>query len=163
MLYYYNIYIFLPKQEGVKVKMGKVADFFLGFKKRYDAHVIRNQKMDEFLTSAKQNFNKIDKVDTAVSDIGKQVATLEGKVDDLQGQMNAMDSRLEVIGRGTKIELLETLYRWRKLLVERGWKTKEEMKEIQELYEIYNKKLNGNGQGTAYYHDIEALPEREIA
>ena len=77
--------------------------------------------------------------------------------------MTAMDSRLEVIGRGTKIELLETLYRWRKLLVERGWKTKEEMKEIQELYEIYNKKLDGNGQGTAYYHDIEALPEREIA
>ena len=77
--------------------------------------------------------------------------------------MTAMDSRLEVIGRGTKIELLETLYRWRKLLVDRGWKTKEEMKEVQELYEIYNKKLNGNGHGTAYYHDIEALPEREIA
>lgn len=59
-----------------------------------------------------------------------------------------MDGRLEVIGRGTKIELLETLYRWRKLLVERGWKTKEEMKEVKELYELYNKKLEGNGQGT---------------
>ena len=77
--------------------------------------------------------------------------------------MTDMGERLEVIGRGTKIELLETLYRWRKLLVERGWKTKEEMKEVQELYEIYNKKLEGNGQGTQYYHDIEALPEKEIA
>ena len=74
-----------------------------------------------------------------------------------------MDGRLEVIGRGTKIELLETLYRWRKLLVERGWRTKEETKEVEELYELYNKKLEGNGQGTAYYHEIMALPEKEIA
>ena len=56
-----------------------------------------------------------------------------------------MNDRLEVIGRGTKIELLETLYRWKKLLVNRGWRTKEETKEIEELYEIYNKKLEGNG------------------
>ena len=59
--------------------------------------------------------------------------------------MITMNDRLEVIGRGTKIELLETLYRWKKLLVNRGWRTKEETKEIEELYEIYNKKLEGNG------------------
>ena len=143
--------------------MSKLADFFLGFKRRYDAQVIRNQKMDEFLQGAHDNCVKIDGITRAVEDLTTQVGKIEAKVDDLQGTMTDMGDRLEVIGRGTKIELLETLYRWHKLLMERGWKTKEEMKEVTELYEIYNKKLKGNGQGTQYYHDIEALPEKEIA
>ena len=142
--------------------MSKFGDFFLGFKKRYDAQVIRNQKMDDFLSTAKDNFSKIDKMSTSITDLSKQVGALETKVGSLQDTVANMDERLEVVGRGTKIELLETLYRWHKLLMERGWKTKEEMKEIKDLYEIYNKKLEGNGQGTKYYHDIEALPEREI-
>ena len=143
--------------------MSKLGDFFLGFKRRYDAQVIRNEKMDEFLLSAKTNFDKIGEMNTTVTNLDSKVANLETKVDGLQDHMGHLDDRLEVIGRGTKIELLETLYRWRKILTERGWKTKEEMKEITELYEIYNKKLEGNGQGTQYYHDIEALPEREIS
>lgn len=143
--------------------MSKFSDFFLGFKRRYDAQVIRNEKMDEFLSSAKSNFDKIGEMNTTVTNLDAKVANLETKVDGLQDHMGHLDDRLEVIGRGTKIELLETLYRWRKILTERGWKTKEEMKEITELYEIYNKKLEGNGQGTQYYHDIEALPEREIS
>ncbi len=143
--------------------MSKLGDFFLGFKKRYDAQVVRNQKMDEFLSSAKENFDKIGSMNTELTNLNKSVGALEAKVNDLQEHIGQMDGRLEVIGRGTKIELLETLYRWRKLLVERGWKTKEEMKEVKELYELYNKKLEGNGQGTQYYHEIEALPEKEIA
>ena len=143
--------------------MSKLGDFFLGFKKRYDEQVIRNQKMDEFLSGAHDNCVKIDGITHAVNDLTEQVGALTTKVDDLQKDMNKMDERLEVIGRGTKIELLETLYRWRKLLVERGWRTKEETKEVEELYELYNKKLEGNGQGTAYYHEIMALPEKEIA
>ena len=143
--------------------MSKLSDFFLGFKRRYDAQVVRNQKMDEFLSSAKENFDKIGSMNTELTNLNKSVGALEAKVNDLQEHIGQMDGRLEVIGRGTKIELLETLYRWRKLLVERGWKTKEEMKEVKELYELYNKKLEGNGQGTQYYHEIEALPEKEIA
>ena len=143
--------------------MSKFSDFFLGFKKRYDAQVIRNEKMDKFLETAEANFNKIDKVNTAVDSLTNKVGTLETQMTDLQTNVATMNERLEVIGRGTKIELLETLYRWRKLLVERGWKTKEEMKEVKDLYELYNKKLEGNGQGTQYYHEIEALPEKEIA
>ena len=143
--------------------MSKISEFFLGFKKRYDAQIIRNEKMDEFLSSAKSNFEKISAMSTAVSSLDAKVDALETKVDDLQGQMTDMGNRLEIIGRGTKIELLETLHRWRQLLVARGWKTKEEMKEVKELYEIYNKKLEGNGQGTQYYHEIENLPEKEIA
>lgn len=142
--------------------MSKLTDFFLGFKKRYDAQVVRNQKMDEFLSGAHDNCVKIDGITNSITILTKEVEAIGAKVDDLQGQMTDMGARLEVIGRGTKIELLETLYRWRKLLVDRGWKTKEEMKEIQELYDIYNKKLEGNGQGTAYYNEIVALPEKEI-
>lgn len=142
--------------------MSKVSDFFLGFKRRYDAQVIRNEKMDKFLSTAEANFNTIGQMTTAVANLDSKVSTLQSKVDNLQGAVTDMGDRLEAIGRGTKIELLETLYRWRKLLVERGWKTKEEMKEVKEIYELYSKKLEGNGQGTQYYHDIEALPEREI-
>ena len=143
--------------------MSKLTDFFLGFKRRYDEQVVRNKNMDEFLKSAKDNFDKIGEMNTTVTNLDTKVANLETKVDNLQTDMNNMNGRLEVIGRGTKIELLETLYRWKKLLIERGWRTKEETKEIEELYDIYNKKLEGNGQGTQYYHEIMALPEKEIS
>ena len=143
--------------------MSKLTDFFLGFKRRYDEQVIRNKNMDEFLKSAKDNFDKIGEMNTTVTNLDTKVANLETKVDNLQTDMTNMNGRLEVIGRGTKIELLETLYRWKKLLIERGWSTKEETKEIEELYDIYNKKLEGNGQGTQYYHEIMALPEKEIS
>lgn len=143
--------------------MSKLTDFFLGFKRRYDEQVIRNKNMDEFLKSAKDNFDKIGEMNTTVTNLDTKVANLETKVDNLQTDMTNVSGRLEVIGRGTKIELLETLYRWKKLLVERGWRTKEETKEIEELYDIYNKKLEGNGQGTQYYHEIMALPEKEIS
>ena len=142
--------------------MSKLGDFFLGFKRRYDEQVIRNQKMDEFLAGAHDNCIKIDGITHAVENLTTQVGKLETKVDGLQDHIDQIDGRLDVIGRGTKIELLETLYRWRKILVERGWKTKEEMKEITDLYEIYHKKLDGNGQGTQYYKEIAALPEHEI-
>lgn len=143
--------------------MSKLSDFFLGFKKRYDAQVIRNKKMDEFLESAQANFNKISEMNSNVGTLNTKVEALETTMGTLQNNVNTMNERLEVIGRGTKIELLETLYHWRKLLVERGWRTKEETKEVEELYKLYNKKLEGNGQGTSYYHEIMALPEKEIA
>ena len=142
--------------------MSRLGDFFLGFKKRYDAQVIRNEKMDEFLATAKENFDKIGSISTTVENLNTKVATLGTEVTGLKEQMADMNGRLEVIGRGTKIELLETLHKWRSMLVNRGWKTKEEMGEVKDLYELYNQKLKGNGQGTAYYHEIENLPEKEI-
>ena len=119
--------------------------------------------MDEFLASAKTNFDKIGEMNNTMADLGTTVASLETKVDNLQTHIGQLDDRLDTIGRGTKMELLETLYRWRKILVERGWRTKEEMKEIKDIYELQHKKLEGNGQGTAYYDEIVALPEREIS
>ena len=102
-------------------------------------------------------------MNATVNNLDTKVTELESKVNNLSENMVTMNDHLEVIGRGTKIELLETLYRWKKLLVERGWRTKEETKEVEDLYTIYNKKLKGNGQGTSYYNEIKALPEKEIA
>ena len=118
--------------------------------------------MDEFLSTAQENFNKIGEMSTTVTSLDTKVTALETQVSNLGTDMATMNNRLEVIGRGTKIELLETLHRWKKLLVTRGWRTKEETKEVEELYELYNQKLKGNGQGTSYYNEIIALPEQEI-
>ena len=57
--------------------MSKLADFFLGFKKRYDAQVIRNKNMDEFLASAKKNSETIRDINTAVTNLDAKVTGLE--------------------------------------------------------------------------------------
>ena len=142
--------------------MSKLGDFFLGFKKRYDEQVIRNKRMDEWLDGAHESCTKIDGLTNAVDNLTKDVEKINNKVDHLQEHIDLIDGRLEIIGKGTKMELLDTLYNWKKMLAERGWKTKEEMKEIKEIYELYHESLKGNGQGTQYYKEIEALPEREI-
>lgn len=142
--------------------MSKFGDFFRSFRSRYDAQVIRNQKIDEFLTGARDSCTKMDSVKAAVNNLSEQVGQIGAKVDDLQEHIGLIDGRLEIIGKGTKMELLDTLYHWKKMLVERGWKTPAEMKEIKEIYEIYHESLQGNGQGTQYYNEIKDLPEREI-
>lgn len=63
--------------------MSKLGDFFLGFKKRYDAQVVRNQKMDEFLSGAHDNCVKIDGITHAIDNLTTQVGALTIKVDDL--------------------------------------------------------------------------------
>ena len=57
--------------------MSKLAEFFLGFKKRYDAQVIRNKNMDEFLASAKKNSETIRDINTAVTNLDAKVTGLE--------------------------------------------------------------------------------------
>ena len=71
--------------------MSKFTDFFLGFKKRYDEQVIRNKNMDEFLKSAKSNFDKIGQMNTTVTNLDNKVANLETKVDNIQIDMNNMN------------------------------------------------------------------------
>lgn len=60
---------------------------------------------------------------------------------------------------GVKKELGETLHQWHELGVKRGWMSKAEKDEITEIYNIYCKKLNGNGIGEFYYNDLIKLPE----
>jgi len=58
------------------------------------------------------------------------------------------------------MELFDTLYNWKKILVdERGWASEAEKKEVKEIYEVYHDGLDGNGQGEVYFKQIMALPE----
>lgn len=140
--------------------MSKLSDFFLGFKKRYDAQVIRNQKMDEFLSGAHDNCTKIDGITHAVADLTAKVESIGTKVDNLQTDITHINGRLEIIGKGTKMELFDTLYNWKKILVDdRGWASEAEKKEVKEIYEVYHDGLDGNGQGEVYFNQIMALPE----
>lgn len=140
--------------------MSKLIDFFTGFKKRYDAQIVRNQKMDEFLENSKANCGKIDDITRSVENLEKSVANVTAKVDNLQADVNHMNGRLEIIGKGAKMELFDTLYHWKKILVEdRGWASEAEKREVKEIYQVYHDGLHGNGQGEIYYKEIIALPE----
>jgi len=84
--------------------MSKLADFFLSFKRRYDAQVIRNQKMDEFLQGAHDNFIKIDGITRAVEDLTTQVGKIEAKVENILNNIVLILKR--VIWKG----LIKTLF-----------------------------------------------------
>ena len=140
--------------------MSKIGDFFLGFKKRYDAHVVRNQKMDEWLNNAHESCTKIDGITNAVTSLTKDVEKIGAKVDRLTDDIKHINGRLEIIGKGTKMELFDTLYNWKKILVDdRGWASEAEKKEVKEIYEVYHDGLHGNGQGKVYFEQIMNLPE----
>ena len=140
--------------------MGKLIDFFTGFKKRYDAQIIRNEKMDEFLEDSKQNHAKIDEAIRSISNLQTNVNTLNAKVDEVYSDVKHINGRLEIIGKGTKMELFDTLHNWKKILVDdRGWASEAEKKEVKEIYEVYHNGLDGNGQGEVYFKQIMALPE----
>ena len=140
--------------------MSKLGDFFLGFKKRYDAHVVRNQKMDEWLNNAHDSCTKIDGITNAVTSLTKDVEKIGAKVDSLTDDIKHINGRLEIIGKGTKMELFDTLYNWKKILVDdRGWASEAEKKEVKEIYEVYHDGLQGNGQGKVYFEQIMNLPE----
>lgn len=140
--------------------MSKFVDFFTGFKKRYDAQIIRNQKMDEFLEDSKGNRSKIEEFARTIENLQTDVKTINTKVDAMQTDIKHINGRLEIIGKGTKMELFDTLYNWKKILVdERGWASAAEKKEVTEIYEVYHDGLDGNGQGEVYFKQIMALPE----
>lgn len=140
--------------------MSKFIDFFKGFKERYDAQVIRNKKMDEWLEGAHKSCTKIDGITNAVKGLAADVEKINTKVDNLQSDIKHINGRLEIIGKGTKMELFDTLHNWKKILVdERGWASEAEKKEVKEIYEVYHDELKGNGEGKIYFEQIIALPE----
>ena len=140
--------------------MSKLGDFFKHFKDKYDEEQKRLMRMDKFLDRAEENNDKLHQVVTAVDNIGGQVEELKSKVDDLQGHITHMDGRLAIIGEGTKMELFDTLYNWKKILVdERQWASAAEKREVNDIYSVYHDGLNGNGQGKVYFEQIMALPE----
>ncbi len=140
--------------------MSKLGDFFKHFKDKYDEEQKRLMRMDRFLDRAEENNDKLHQVVTAVDNIGGQVEELKSKVDDLQSHITHMDGRLAIIGEGTKMELFDTLYNWKKILVdERKWASAAEKREVNDIYSVYHDGLNGNGQGKVYFEQIMALPE----
>ena len=140
--------------------MSKLGDFFKHFKDKYDEEQKRLMRMDRFLDKAEENNDKLHQVVTAVDNIGGQVEELKSKVDDLQSHITHMDGRLAIIGEGTKMELFDTLYNWKKILVdERKWASAAEKREVNDIYSVYHDGLNGNGQGKVYFEQIMALPE----
>lgn len=169
--------------------MSKFIDYLNKLGERHRKKIEREIKMDEFLSGSKDNclrLNEINKgiktlassvddmnvkvnnLDTAMGNIKEQVHdlsdTVEGmnaKVCGLEKEINHINGRLEIIGNGTQMELFDTLYRWNKVLTERGYVTDTELAEIEHIYHIYHDQLGGNGQGEKYYKDIKTLEERK--
>ena len=144
--------------------MSKFTDFLKHFKNKYDEEQRRLMRMDRFLDRAEQNNETLQGVVNSVEKIGGQVTELQSKVDNLQTHMTHLDGRLAIIGEGTKMELFDTLYNWKKILVdERKWASAAEKKEVNDIYEVYHEGLSGNGQGKVYYEQIMNLPEEPPA
>lgn len=140
--------------------MSKLGDFLKHFKNKYDEEQKRLIRMDKFLDRAEENNDKLREVVTNVEKISGQVSELQETVDSLQSHVTHIDGRLAIIGEGTKMELFDTLYHWKKILVdERKWASKDEKREVQSIYDVYHEGLKGNGQGKIYYEQIMALPE----
>lgn len=140
--------------------MSKFGDFLRHFKNKYDEEQKRLMRMDKFLDRAEENNDKLRDVVTNVEKISGQVSELQTTVDTLQAHVAHIDGRLSIIGEGTKMELFDTLYHWKKILVdERKWASSAEKKEVNDIYEVYHEGLNGNGQGKVYYEQIMNLPE----
>ena len=140
--------------------MSKLTDFFKHFKEKYDAEQKRLMRMDKFLDRAEKNNETLQGVVNSVEKICGQVTDLQTKVDNIQTHMTHIDGRLAIIGEGTKMELFDTLYNWKKILVDdRKWASAAEKKEVNNIYEVYHEGLKGNGQGKVYYEQIMNLPE----
>ena len=140
--------------------MSKLSDFFKQFKDHYDEEQKRLIRMDKFLDRAEENSEKLKDVVTAVDNLTGKMADIENKVDNLQSHVTHIDGRLAIIGEGTKMELFDTLYHWKKILVdERKWASPAEKREVQGIYEVYHEGLDGNGQGKVYFEQIMSLPE----
>lgn len=143
--------------------MSKIGEFFKLFKERYDEEQKRLIRMDKFLDKAEENSDKLKEVVIAVDNLSSQVGEIKTKVDNLQNHMTHIDGRLAIIGEGTKMELFDTLYNWKKILVdERGWASSAEKKEVKDIYEVYHEGLKGNGQGKVYFEQIMNLPEKPL-
>ena len=144
--------------------MSKLGDFFKHFKNKYDEEQRRLMRMDRFLDRAEKNNETLQGVVNSVEKMSGQVTELQTKVDNLQNHMTHLDGKLAIIGEGTKMELFDTLYNWKKILVDdRKWASAAEKKEVNDIYEVYHEGLHGNGQGKVYYEQIMNLPEEPPA
>ena len=141
--------------------MSKFWDFINYIPKHYAKKKIREAKMDEFLNGAQNNCIRITEIRDDMNYLKDTVQNINNKVNALESDVGHINGRLEIIGSGTKMELFDTLYNWKKMLTDRGWASKAEKDEVKEIYTIYHDGLGGNGQGEVYYNQILNLPEEE--
>lgn len=90
-----------------------------------------------------------------------EVQSIKADVKDIKRVLNDVSSQLDATQEGVKKELGETLHQWHELGIDRGWITKPEKDEITAIYNIYCKRLKGNGIGEFYYNELVSLPESE--
>lgn len=122
----------------------------------------RNEKLIEFLNNSEKNCSQINHIDATVTKLDQGLTEVKNQVSSLENRVDQINGRLETIGKGTKMELFDTLHNWRILLVkERKWASAAEKKEVEEIWNVYHFELGGNGQGQRYYNEIMELPESE--
>lgn len=120
----------------------------------------RSENLEKFLQDATANSNTLHDMSVSISTLNTNMQNLEDKIDTLDEQVKGMNTQLEIIGQGTKMELFETLHNMRDhLVVHEGIATALDKKEAEEIYRLYHDNLGGNGQGERYYNEILALPE----
>ena len=129
---------------------------------RHAQRLVMEEKMKEFLNNSASNCQKLTHISDQIDNLQTSVHVIDEKVNGLEREVSTIKHKQEIIGAGTKMELFETLYHWKQILTQRGWKTAAEMREIEEIYKVYHDGLGGNGQGEHYYNEIKNLPEREI-
>ena len=155
--------------------MSKFIDYLNKLGERHRKKIERELKMDEFLNGSKDNClrineinkgiktlastvdnmnSKVNNLETAMGNIKEKVHNLSDTVENMDANVRGLEKdighingRLEIIGRGTQMELFDTLYHWRKILTERGYVTPAEKTEIEHIYHVYHDGLGGNGQG----------------
>ena len=124
----------------------KVPDTYYNFRKR-------GEKMDKLLSDYSENMS-------VLKEVRSKLEKIENRVNVIENKMTSMLTHLDTVKHGTRMELFETLHTYRQLLVvKKGWASVEEKKEVQEIYNVYSKELQGNGNGDRYYQEIISLPE----
>lgn len=119
-----------------------------------------NEDLEQIIKHDKESKDTLNKIDTRLTGIEQDLAQSHEKLDALDAQVNDINNQIGVIGKGTKMELFDTLYHWKKILVDdRGYATEAEKHEVKEIFEVYHDGLKGNGQGEVYYNQIIKLPE----
>ena len=119
-----------------------------------------NDDLEQIIKHDKESKDALNNIDTRLTGIEQDLAQSHEKLDALDVQVNDINNQIGVIGKGTKMELFDTLYHWKKILVDdRGYATEAEKHEVKEIFEVYHDGLKGNGQGEVYYKQIMVLPE----
>lgn len=142
--------------------MIKIIQFFKKIPTLYYNWKKRNEQLSTFLTESINNRERLEHIDETVTDLSVNVQNIEENVTSVENEVNQVNERLRIIGRGTMMELFDTLHNWRVyLVINKKWASPFEKREVDAVYKIYHDDLHGNGQGERYYNEIMALPESE--